>query len=114
MPDQTSCHALSGGWVDLTARDWVQTHLVDAGDEGKGASNIIVYFSRTCVHCQNMLVDLRKRGPPPCADRVQLVDVTGGGNARTKYAVSAIPAVIVWEKPLDESLSYSVLYTFKK
>ena len=41
---------------------------------------------------------MRRRGPPPCADRVQFVKVDGSGT-QTAYRVTDVPAVFVRGEP---------------
>ncbi len=86
------------GFSDL-ATDWVARHTVEAGSEGKDArKDIVVYYSPGCPHCRTMLEDMRRRGPPPCADRVQFVKVDGSGT-QTAYRVTDVPAVFVRGEP---------------
>ena len=109
MPAQRSCHAVAAGAAGFSdlATDWVARHTVEAGSEGRDVDNdIVVYFSPGCPHCRTMLEDMRRRGPPPCADRVQFVNTAGAGE-RTTYRVEAVPTVIVRGEPVG---SYAVLY----
>ena len=104
--------AHTGSFTNLTRRDdaalppWITSRTVQAGSEVK--DNIIVYYNPDCAHCEDMLAEMKARGPPRCVDRMQFVEMRDQ-SAPTKNRMAGLPSVFVRGKIVAD---YKDIYTY--